>query len=140
MKPILTCKYLGTMLTNGCCSLAVLFSSDHIVYLAMAPASPVPSNFSSPLSLRQIGRGQIIWRLVSHFKVKQQLSSQLFHSGIFRPYPRELEIEQNYGWIGPLPPHLFTVIIIAQITLVIHLPANNLLSPKVSANYRFSIQ
>lgn len=96
MKPILTCRYLGTLLTNGSSSLAVLFSSDHIVYLAVAPASAAPSNFSSVLSLRQVGRSQIIRRLVSHFKVKQQLSSQLFHSGAFRPYARELEIEQNY--------------------------------------------
>lgn len=102
MKPILTCRYHGTMLTNGSSSPAVLFSSDHIVYLAMAPASASPSNFSSPLSLRQVGRSQIICTLVSHFKVKQQLSAQLFHSGIFRPYAGELEIEQNYGTDWPL--------------------------------------
>lgn len=102
MKPILICRYLGTMLTNGSSSLALLFSSDHIVYLAMAPASAAPSNFSSLPSLRQVGRSQIICRLVSHFKVKQQLSSQLFHSDIFRPYTGELEIEQNYRMDWPL--------------------------------------
>lgn len=102
MKLVLTCRYLGTMLTNGCSSLAVLLSSHHIVYLPVAPASAAPSNFSSPLSLRQVGRSQIIWRLVSHFKVKQQLSPQLFHSGIFRPYTRELEIEQIYRMDWPL--------------------------------------
>ncbi len=102
MKLILTCRYLGTMLTNGSNSQAVLFLSDHIVYLAMAPASAAPSDFRSPLSLRQVGRSQIICRLVSHFKVKQQLSSQLFHSGIFRPYTGGLEIEQNYRLDWPL--------------------------------------
>lgn len=96
MKPTLTCRYLGTMLTNGSSSLALLFSSDHFVYLAMAPASAVPSNYSSLRSLILAGRSQIICTLVSHFKVKQNLSSQLFHSGIFRPYAGELEIGQNY--------------------------------------------
>lgn len=96
MKPILTCRYHRTLLTNGTCSLTVLFSSDHIVYLAMVPASAAPSNFGSVLSLRQVGRSQIIRRLVSHIKVKQQLSSQLFYSGIFRSYAGELEKEQNY--------------------------------------------
>ena len=95
-------SYLGTMLTNGSSSLAVPFSSDHVVYLAVAPASAAPSNFSSPPSLRQVGRSQIICRLVSHFKVKQQLRSQLFRRGIFRPYSGELEIEQNYGMDWPL--------------------------------------
>lgn len=102
MKPTLTCRYLGTMLTNGSSSLAVLFSSDHIVYLATAPASAAPSNFNSLLSLRQVGRSQIICRLASRFKVKQQLCSQLFRSGIFRPYTGELEIEQNYRMDWPL--------------------------------------
>lgn len=102
MKPILTCRYLGTMLTNGSRSPAVLFSSDHVVCLAVAPASAAPSNFSGVLSLRQVGRSQIICRLVSHSKVKQQLSSQLFRSGIFRPYAGELEIEQNYRMDWPL--------------------------------------
>lgn len=78
------------------------FSSDHIVYLAMAAASAAPSNFSRPLSLRRVGRSQIICTLVSHFKVKQQLSSQLFHRGIFRLYTGGLEIEQNYGTDWPL--------------------------------------
>lgn len=96
MKPMLTCRNLGTMLTNGGSSLALLFSSDHTVYLTMAPASSAPSNFSSPLSLEQNGRSQIICRLVSHFKVKQQLSSQLSPSAISRPCARELEIEQNF--------------------------------------------
>lgn len=102
MKLVLTCKYLGTMLTNGCSRLAVLLSSHHIVYLAMAPASAAPSNFSCLLSLRQIGRSQIIWRMVSHFKVKQQLSPQLLHSGIFRPYTGGLEMEQIYRMDWPL--------------------------------------
>lgn len=96
-----THRYLGTMLTNGGSSLAVLFSSDHIVCLATPPASAAPSNFNSPLSLRQVGRSQIICRLGSHFKVKQQRSSPSFHSGILRPYAREVEIEQNYRMDQP---------------------------------------
>lgn len=102
MKPTLTCRNLGTMLTNGSSSLAVLFSSDHIVYLTLAPASAAPSNFSNLLSLRQEGSSQIIWGVVMHFKVKQQLSAQLFHCGIFRPHAKELEVEQNYRMGGPL--------------------------------------
>lgn len=61
-----------------------------------------PIKFQCPLSLRQVGRSQIISRMVSLFKVKQQLSSQLFHSGIFRAYARGLEIEQNYRMDWPL--------------------------------------
>lgn len=33
---------------------------------------------------------------------------------------------------GPLPPRLFNLVMIAQITLVIHLPSDNMLSHKVS--------
>lgn len=77
-------------------SLAVPFSSNHVVYLTSAPAPAAPSNFSNLLSLRQVGRSQIIHRMFSHFKVKQQPSTQLFHCGIFRPYAGELEIEQSY--------------------------------------------
>lgn len=65
MKPILTRRYLRTMLTNGSSRLALLFSSDHIVYLATAPVLATPSNLSSLLSLRQVGRSQIIFRLVT---------------------------------------------------------------------------
>ena len=103
MKPALTCRYLATVLTNGGRSPAVLFSSDHIVCLATPPASAAPSNFSSPLSLRRGGRSQIICRRVSYLKVKeQQRSSPLLHGGIFRPYARELEIEQSYWRDQPL--------------------------------------
>lgn len=63
---------------------------------------------SCPITIQQpavleasLGRSQIMCRLVIGFKVKQQLSSQLFHRGIFRPNAGELEIGQNYGMDWP---------------------------------------
>lgn len=129
MKPVLTCRYLGTMLTNGGSSLALLFSSDHVVYLTTPPASAAPSNFSSLPSLKQDGRSQIICGLVSHFKVKQQLSSQLSHSGISRPSAREVEIEHNLDGSGLYLLTYLPVMVISRNTLVIHLPAIALLVP-----------
>lgn len=84
-KPYSSADNMEHKWQSGSSRLSVLFSSDHVVYLAMAPASAAPSNFSSVLSLRQIGRSQIICGLVSHFKAKQQLRSQLFPCDMFRP-------------------------------------------------------
>lgn len=115
MKPTLTCRYLGTMLTNESSSRPVLLSSDPIVYLTEAPASATPSNFICTLPLKQVS-----WRLVQngHFKVKQQLKSHSFRCGIFMSRAGELEIGRRYQMEHPACPWI-NLIKTAHITLII---------------------